>query len=96
MSCAQFIKYMTFQRKEMFPFLNLHQMYSYNLCVRAYLKEHICTHGFPMRDDGILIFTFTIPTIQLNTPDNTKQQVDINKIQWKLVLKSHLRLRNDS
>lgn len=33
----------------------------------VYLEKNVCAHGLPMRDDGLLVLTFPIPAVQLNT-----------------------------
>lgn len=40
-----------------------------------YLEKNICTHCFSMRYYWFLVFTFAIPTVQLNTPKDPRKMM---------------------
>lgn len=55
--------------------------------ILAYLEENIGTHGFAVRYDWFLIFTLTIPTVELNASANTPGSVTSYYITYCKTLK---------
>lgn len=38
----------------------------------VHLEQDVCAHGLAVGDYGFLIFPFSIPAVQLNTPANKR------------------------
>lgn len=45
---------------------------------RSHLKQDISAHGLPVSYDWLLIFTFTIPAVQLNASETHRTAVNTN------------------